>query len=75
MKIRVLVIGIGTGNLDHLTGEAVAALNEVDLFLVADKGSAKRDLAALRTAICQRFIDHDHYRVVEVPDPERDRSP
>ena len=74
MKIRVLVIGIGTGNLDHLTGEAVAALNEVDLFLVADKGSAKRDLAALRTTICQTFIDHDHYRIVEVPDPERDRS-
>ncbi len=74
MKIRVLVIGIGTGNLDHLTGEAVAALNEVDLFLVADKGPAKRDLAALRTTICQTFIEHD-YRLIEVPDPERDRSP
>jgi precorrin-6A synthase len=74
VKIRVLVIGIGTGNLDHLTGEAVAALNEVDLFLVADKGPAKRDLAALRTTICQTFIEHD-YRLVEVPDPERDRSP
>jgi precorrin-6A synthase len=74
VKIRVLVIGIGTGNLDHLTGEAVAALNEVDLFLVADKGPAKRDLAALRTTICQTFIEHD-FRIVEVPDPERDRSP
>ncbi len=74
MKVRVLVIGIGTGNLDHLTGEAVAALNEVDLFLVADKGPAKRDLAALRTTICQTFIDHD-YRLIEVPDPERDRAP
>jgi precorrin-6A synthase len=74
VKIRVLLIGIGTGNLDHLTGEAVAALNEVDLFVVADKGPAKRDLAALRTTICQTFIEHD-YRLIEVPDPERDRSP
>jgi precorrin-6A synthase len=74
VKIRVLVIGIGTGNLDHLTGEAVAALNEVDLFLVADKGPAKRDLAALRMTICQTFIEHD-YRLIEVPDPERERSP
>jgi precorrin-6A synthase len=74
VKIRVLVIGIGTGNLDHLTREAIAALNEVDLFLVADKGPAKRDLATLRTTICQTFIEHDHYRMVEVPDPERDRS-
>jgi precorrin-6A synthase len=74
VTVRVLVIGIGTGNLDHLTREAVAALNEVDLFLVADKGSAKRDLAELRARICATFIDHDHYRIVEVPDPERDRS-
>ena len=31
----------------------------MDLFLVADKGPAKRDLAALRTTICQTFIEHD----------------
>jgi precorrin-6A synthase len=74
VKVRALVIGIGTGNLDHLTREAIAALNEVDLFLVADKGPAKRDLAALRRTICQTFIEHD-YRSIEVPDPERDRSP
>jgi precorrin-6A synthase len=72
--IRVLVIGIGTGNLDHLTREAVIALNQVDLFLVADKGAAKRDLAALRTAICSAYIDHDHYAVFEVPDPPRNRQ-
>ena len=75
MRIRALIIGIGTGNLDHLTGEAIAALNEVDLFLVADKGDAKRDLVRLRTAICETFITSDHYQVVEVPDPDRDRAP
>ena len=31
-------------------------------------------LRALRTTICQTFIEHD-YRLIEVPDPERDRSP
>ena len=74
MTVRLLAIGIGTGNLDHLTRQAIAALNEVDLFLLADKGAAKRDLAALRVAICEAFIAHDHYRIVEVADPERDRS-
>ena len=49
VTVRVLVIGIGSGNPDHLTGEAVAALNAVDVFLVADKGAAKHDLVALRT--------------------------
>ncbi|SDT32675.1 precorrin-6A synthase (deacetylating) [Microlunatus soli] len=69
--ITALVIGIGTGNPDHLTGEAIGALNRADLFLVADKGPAKQDLALLRTEICRRFIDDDHYAIVEVPDPER----
>jgi precorrin-6A synthase len=71
VTIDVRVIGIGTGNLEHLTQEAVRALNEVDLFLVADKGPAKADLAALRTEICRHFITSDRYRVVEVPDPDR----
>ena len=73
MTVRVLVIGIGSGNVDQLTREAVAALNQVDVFLVADKGEAKQDLVALRTQICGELIEHDHYRIVEVPDPDRDR--
>ena len=72
MTIQVVVIGIGSGQPEHLTGEAVAALNRVDVFLVADKGSVKQDLVALRTALCAAVIEHDDYRVVEVPDPERE---
>ncbi|HET8914131.1 MAG TPA: precorrin-6A synthase (deacetylating) [Propionibacteriaceae bacterium] len=71
MTIQALVIGIGSGNPDHLTHEAAAALNRVDVFLVADKGAAKHDLIELRREICRVHITHDHYRVVEVPDPER----
>jgi precorrin-6A synthase len=71
LTIEVLVIGIGTGNPEHLTREAVRALNRVDLFLVADKGAAKEDLVALRNEICRTFITHDRYRILEVPDPDR----
>ena len=71
MTIQALVIGIGSGNPDHLTREAVAALNQVDVFLVADKGAAKHDLVELRKEICRAVITHDDYRVIEVPDPER----
>jgi precorrin-6A synthase len=71
VTIQALVIGIGSGNPDHLTCEAVAALNRVDAFLVADKGAAKHDLVKLRAEVCQALIGHDHYRFVEVPDPER----
>lgn len=77
MSIEALVIGIGSGNPDHLTREAVAALNRVDVFLVADKGAAKHDLVRLREELCRTLIIHDHYRFVEVADPERgpDRKP
>jgi precorrin-6A synthase len=71
VTIQALVIGIGSGNPDHLTGEAIAALNRVDVFLVADKGDAKHDLIKLRQDLCRELITHDHYRFVEVPDPER----
>lgn len=66
----VKVIGIGPGGSDQVTHAAVAALNAVDVFLVADKGGVKRDLIALRTEICDRWITGD-YQLVQVPDPER----
>jgi precorrin-6A synthase len=74
VRITVSVVGIGTGDPRHLTGEAIEALNAVDLFLVADKGAAKQDLATLRTELCAAVIDHDRYRVLEVDDPPRDRA-
>jgi precorrin-6A synthase len=74
VTIQALVIGIGSGNPDHLTREAMTALNRVDVFLVADKGAAKHDLVQLREDLCRELITHDHYRFVEVPDPERGRD-
>lgn len=71
MTIRALAIGIGSGNPDHLTREAIAALNQVDVFLVADKGTVKHDLIKLREDLCHELITNDHYRFIELPDPER----
>jgi precorrin-6A synthase len=71
VSVEVLVIGIGTGNPDHLTQEAIAALNRVDVFLVADKGAEKSDLVALRDEICRTFISTRTYRFVQVADPPR----
>ena len=69
---RIRIIGIGMGNPDHVTGEAVRALATVDVFLVADKGDAKSDLVAARQAVCDALIPEEHaYRVVEVPDARR----
>ncbi|MGZ4493525.1 MAG: precorrin-6A synthase (deacetylating) [Nocardioides sp.] len=68
------VVGIGPGGADQLTVEAARALESVDVFLVADKGEAARDLQALREEVLRRHTT-GRQRVVAVPDPERDREP
>lgn len=69
----VLVIGIGAGDPDHLTFQAVAAMRRADVFFGIDKGAVKDDLAALRGELLDRHVEGG-YRVVDAPDPERDRD-
>ena len=69
---RLRVVGIGPGGPDQLTVEAVEALNDVDVFLVPDKGIA--DLVALRSEVLTRHV-RGRFRLLEVPDPPRERQP
>jgi len=72
---EILVIGIGTGNPDHLTVQAIDALNRAQVLLIIDKGEEKQELMALRDEICRRFIrDPSGYRLVTIADPPRDRA-
>ncbi len=71
---KVFVIGIGAGNSDYVTVQAINALNEVDVFFIMDKGQEKEDLVRLRKEICERYIKDKSYRTVEAADPPRDRT-
>ncbi|WP_158945479.1 precorrin-6A synthase (deacetylating) [Granulicella sp. S190] len=71
---KLYVIGIGSGNPEHITIEAIRTMNLVDVFFVMSKGEAKSDLVRLRKDICERYIDKTSYRTIEVVDPERDPS-
>ena len=71
---RLLLIGIGAGDPEYVTQQAIRALNEVDVFFVMHKSEEKDELVALRREICARFIDGESYRIVAVRDPERDRE-
>ncbi len=70
---QLYIIGIGAGDPDQVTVQAIDALNQVDVFFVADKGPGKDELTAVRAEICRRHITGRAYRIVEVPDPERER--
>jgi precorrin-6A synthase len=67
----VHVIGIGVGDPDYVTAQAIRALNGTEVFFAMDKGESKSDLVALRREVCLRFITRPGYRFVEMPDPPR----
>lgn len=67
----ILIVGIGAGNPEYITVQAVNALNRADVFFLMDKGSAKAKLNALRRDIVQRYVRGAAYRIVEVPNPDR----
>ncbi|MDX3528727.1 precorrin-6A synthase (deacetylating) [Streptomyces sp. ID05-39B] len=70
---KIHVIGIGAGDPDQLTLQAVRALRSTDVFFVLDKGEVKSDLTQLRRDMLDTHIPDGGYRVVEARDPERDR--
>ncbi|MFJ4677418.1 precorrin-6A synthase (deacetylating) [Kitasatospora sp. NPDC088783] len=69
----LLVIGIGAGDPDHLTLEAVKAIGRTDVFLLLDKPEERQDLMRLRREMIAEHGRAGH-RVVELVDPARDRS-
>lgn len=71
---ELLVIGVGAGDPDQVTIQAIKAMNRVDTFFVLGKGAEKDDLVALRTGILAEHVHRPH-RVIEIADPPRHRSP
>jgi precorrin-6A synthase len=71
---KIFVIGIGAGNPDHVTMQAVRALNAVDVFFLLDKREETEALLRLRKDICERYITDPSYRFVQAQDPVRDKG-
>ncbi|WP_417676691.1 precorrin-6A synthase (deacetylating) [Pseudodonghicola sp.] len=70
--IDLFLIGIGTGNPNHLTREAMRAIAGADLILIPRKGAGKDDLAGLRRRICQEVATGDSPQLREFDLPKRD---
>lgn len=71
----MLVIGIGAGDPDHVTVQAVRALGAVDVLLLVDKGEPGGDLAEVREEILRRHLPPGHEpRRVMIPEVARDRA-
>ena len=70
--IELLLIGIGTGNPDHITRQAEKAIASADLIMIPTKGDNKADLADWRHDICAQIAGVDLSRSVEFELPVRD---
>ena len=71
---RILVIGIGAGDPEHVTLAAVRAMRDCEVFFLLDKGTRTSELTRLRRNLVAEHAGPGH-RVVEAEDPRRDRSP
>lgn len=69
---RLSVIGIGAGDPDYVTVQAIKAMQAAEVFFVVEKPSERHDLVDLRREILERHAGE--HRVVNVEDPQRDRT-
>lgn len=69
--IALSLVGIGSGNPEHLTLEAIRVLEEADLILLPRKGDDKTELADLRRDIAAEALKTTP-KIVEFDYPVRD---
>lgn len=72
---KIYLIGIGTGNPEHLTIQAIDTFKKVNVFFILEKESEKNeDLVKLRKEILQRYLPDRKYRLITVKIPERKKG-
>src|SRR5215217_4094846 len=74
---HILIVGIGAGNPEHMTIQAIKALNGADVLFIPNKGESKAQLAHIRRDIIGRYVTNENIRIVEFDVPvreTRDRS-
>lgn len=70
--MELSLIGIGSGNPEHLTLQAIRVLNEAELVLIPRKGEDKKELADIRRRICDTHLVRDDLSIAEFDLPVRD---
>ncbi|MVU82894.1 precorrin-6A synthase (deacetylating) [Nocardia sp. ET3-3] len=70
---KLFVIGIGAGDPDQVTVQAIKAMRQVNVFFVIGKGADKQELVDVRAAILAEHARQPH-TIVEIVDPPRDRT-
>ena len=72
---KILIIGIGAGNPDYLTVQAIDAMRAADVFFMPDKGEEKGGLNRIRTEIVERFVTKPKYVEFAMPARRKAETP
>jgi len=70
----ILIVGIGAGHPDHITVQAIKALNRADVLFIPEKGEDKTALADLRRDIIARHVTNPQSRSIPYAVPRRDAA-
>jgi precorrin-6A synthase len=70
---KIHVIGIGAGDPEYVTMQAVRALNAADVLFLLEKADEQRERISLRREIIHRYVEGSP-RVVTAQDPPRGRG-
>ena len=71
---KIYLIGIGPGNPDYLTVQAIKAIKGVDVFFFLEKRKGDEDFLKIRREILERYLDSGTYRVVSARIPKRKKG-
>jgi precorrin-6A synthase len=71
---KLFVIGVGAGNPDYITVQAINALKQVQVVFAIDKGEDKTDLLRMRRTLCERYMEPGRYRIVQIAEMDRDAA-
>jgi precorrin-6A synthase len=72
---HIAVIGIGAGDPEQITVQAIGALNRLDVAFVVEKAARVNELSRVRADMIGRYRTPERpLRVVHIDDPQRDRA-
>ncbi len=72
--MNIYLIGIGTGNIEHITLAAIEALKKADLIILPRKKNDAIDLLNLRKEICKKILKPKSKNIKEFIIPERKKK-
>ncbi|PKL50560.1 MAG: precorrin-6A synthase (deacetylating) [Nitrospira bacterium HGW-Nitrospira-1] len=72
---KIYLIGIGPGNPDYLTVQAINTMKKVDVFFLLEKDGQKgKELLDIRKEILEKYLNSGAYRVVTAKIPKRKKG-